>query len=220
MSEEDRKFMMGVVGKNKKVDVVENGVDIEFFRETKKKLPKDPTVLFVGTFKWLPNIEAVRFLVSNVWPEIRKHIANAKLHIVGNSPTKSIYDITKNSSEITVSGNIQDIRDAYASAYVLLAPVFSGKGTRYKVLEAMATRTPVVGTTLALEGLRIHSGVQALIGNTAHELATHTVQVLQDEDVREELAKQGETLVFNHYNWKDIANKLDGIYKEVGRSYE
>ncbi|HCR93118.1 MAG TPA: hypothetical protein DIU47_04170 [Candidatus Pacebacteria bacterium] len=82
----------------------------------------------------------------------------------------------------------------------------------------MATRTPVVGTKLAVEGIAIQSGVHALIGNTADQLAKQTVRVLKDAKLRETLAAKGKTLVFDQYNWKKISNKLNAIYQEVGRA--
>jgi glycosyltransferase involved in cell wall biosynthesis len=150
MSEEDKNFIEKELGKPINISVVANGVDLDFFRGVKKNLPKDPTVLFVGTFKWLPNIEAVEEIVKKIWPLILKQLPNAKLKIVGFSPTDKIRAYAKEPS-IEVMGATPDIRDAFAMSHVLLAPIRSGKGTRYKVLEAMITGIPVVATTLAAE---------------------------------------------------------------------
>lgn len=216
MSDDDRQYMLKTTKRIQTIDVVENGVDVEYFKQTRKHLPKDPTVLFVGTFKWLPNIEAVKFLINDLWPLVQKRLPNARLHIVGNSPTKDVLALAERDGRITVSGNIDDIRDAYATAHVLLAPVFSGKGTRYKVLEALATGTPVVGTKLAVEGIKIVPGTHALIGNTATDLAEHTVRVLTDQKLRDRLAQNGAKLVFQHYGWENISKKLDAIYSQLG----
>lgn len=216
MSQEDKTYLQRTARGIQRIDVVENGVDVEYFQKTRKNLPKEPTVLFVGTFKWLPNVEGVHFLVQKVWPLIRKRIPEAKLHIVGSSPTTDIYAYAEKDKHITVSGKVQDIRDAYARAHVLVAPIFSGKGTRYKVLEAFATGTPVVASRLAVEGLHIEKGEHALIGNSEDELAESTVHVLQHPEVQEKLAKNGMNLVFKEYNWSNISAKLDAIYSELG----
>lgn len=217
MSQEDKKYILETTTGVQKIDVVANGVDVEYFKQTKKELPKDPTVLFVGTFRWLPNIEAVRVLVHSVWPLIHAKLPNAKLKIVGNSPTDEVYKMAEDDESISVVGEVKDIRDAYAKAHVLVAPVFSGKGTRYKVLEAMATKTPVVGSALAVEGIQVEQGKDVLVGNTVEELAEKTVMLLSNDALQKKLATNGENSVFRQYNWKHISERLDMIYKEVGR---
>jgi polysaccharide biosynthesis protein PslH len=219
MSDDDKKFIQSVAPTVNSIDVVANGVDIAWFDQVKKNLPKNPTILFVGTFKWLPNSEAVVYLVEKVWPLIKEKLKNARLLIVGNSPTSKVYSYEKKDSTIKVIGGIPDIRDAYAGAHVLLAPVFSGKGTRYKILEAMATGTPAIGTSIALEGLGITPEKQAIVANSAIEMADAVIRVISDNSLRDSLAKNGKLFVSKNYEWKNISAKLDKIYREVGEKH-
>lgn len=213
MSQEDKNFIENVLGRPLNISVVANGVDLDFFRGVKKHLPASPTVLFVGTFKWLPNIEAVEEIVKKIWPLILKRLPNAKLKIVGFSPTEKIKAYAKEPS-IEVLGAIDDIRDAFSTAHMLLAPIRSGKGTRYKVLEAMITGTPVVATTLAAEGLDLKSGKDVLIAESPAELADASVKLLKDQSLQEKLADAGEKIVRQGYSWDTIAKELDKVYKE------
>lgn len=212
MSQEDKDFINTTLNEPNKIEVVSNGVDVKWFDQKERKLPKAATVLSVGTFNWLPNVEAVKFLVDNIWPMVKDKIPTAKLWIVGNAPTPEIFEYQKKDTSITITGGIPDIRDAFAGAHVLVAAVFSGKGTRYKILEAMAAGTPIVATEIAVEGLGVEHGVQVLIGNTAEELAELTTKVLQDPSLQEQLAKNGKQFVRTQYDWEYIAQKLDGIY--------
>lgn len=218
MSEDDRQFIGKTIGSTEKIEVVSNGVDVEWFAEKERNLPPDPTVLSVGTFNWLPNVEAVNFLVQKVWPLIKQSIPNAKLWIVGNAPTKEVFEYQQKDTSITITGGIPDIRDAFTGAHVLVAPVFSGKGTRYKILEAMASGTPIVSTTIAVEGLNVQNGVHVLTGDTAEEMAAHAVSVLQDAVLQKKLAENGRKFVTQTYDWSSIAEKLDTIYRQLGMS--
>jgi len=213
MSEEDKQFIERELGHITNTSVVANGVDLDFFSATKKKLPKDPTVLFVGTFKWLPNIEAVDEIVHKIWPLVLAKLPNAKLKIVGFSPTPKIKGYAKDPS-ITVLGGIDDIREAFATSHMLLAPIRSGKGTRYKVLEAMITATPVVATTLAAEGIDLRNGENVLIADTSTDLAAATVKLLKDPSLQQSLGFSGARLVRENYSWDTIAKELDYVYKE------
>ncbi len=218
MSEEDKRFIATEIGDKKKIEVVENGVDTAWFAEKKRQEPEQPTLLSVGTFKWLPNIEAVTFLVEKVWPLVKKKITNCKLWIVGASPTDQILAFSRTDSSITVTGNIPDIRDAFTQSHLLAAPVFSGKGTRYKILEALATETPVVATQTAVEGLGVAQGKHVSIANSAEEMAAAIVELLKSKEQRRSLAQNGKKYVTEHFDWKMISQKLDIIYQRIGKT--
>lgn len=218
MSDEDRNEIKKELQEDVRVDVVANGVDSSRFSQTPKRLPRQPTVLFVGTFKWLPNIDAVKYLVNDLWPGIKSQVPQAKLWIVGHSPTKEILRLGKK-SDVQVSAHVADIRDAYAKAHVLLAPIRSGKGTRYKVLEAMATQTPVVTTSLGAEGLDIESGKHVLIGDDDQSLINHTAELLNNKTLQKNLARAAKQVVQNKYNWQAISKDLDRLYRELGENH-
>ncbi len=213
MSHEDKNFILRSLQTQLNIDVVANGVDLDFFAQTKKQLPPEPTVLFVGTFKWLPNIQAVELIVKKIWPLIIKQLPQAKLKIVGFSPTPQIQAYAQDSS-IEVLGGIPDIRQAFAASHVLLAPIQSGKGTRFKVLEALITGTPVVATNLAVEGLAVEPGKHVLTADQPEKLAALTLQVLQDKSLQRSLAQAGKHIVRQHYSWDIIAKDLDKIYRQ------
>lgn len=215
VSDDDRKFIYSTEPEVKTIDVVSNGVDMEYFSKMPEKPDKKPVVLFVGTFNWLPNVEAVEFLAERVWPKIRECIPEATLRIVGSSPTKKILSYSQRDTSIVVTGRVPDIRDEYARANVLVAPVFSGKGTRYKVLEAMATRTPVVGTAIALEGIGAQNGKEYLRADTADELAAETCRLLGNPELQETLGEAGQTFVANNYSWDQISRRLLHVYERT-----
>lgn len=213
MSREDKKFIEKL-DKNLRVDVVANGVDIEHFSDTPRIKPAEPTVLFIGNFKWLPNRDAVKFLVAHIWPKIKESVPNARLWIVGRNPTDDIVKLK--SSDIVIDSQVEDIRTAYGQSSVLLAPIRNGRGTKYKILEAMATKTPIAGTNLAIEGINVKNGQEALVSETADGLAKATIRVLNDPALGQKLAGAAYNLVAVDYNWKKISQELDRVYKEVG----
>ncbi len=214
VSEEDRQII-GQTVNIKNIEIVANGVDVDFFSKTGNKKDKTKTVLFVGNFKWLPNSDAALFLVNKIWPKILDKYKNAQLWIVGKNPTEKILALEK-SKNVLVKSDIEDIRDAFSQADVMLAPIRNGRGTKYKVLEAIATRTPVVATPLAVEGLNISDGKEVLVGKTAEELAEKTASILENSKLGETLAKRAYMILKNKYNWETISKELDNIYREIG----
>lgn len=220
MSQADKDFIAKKLTPQKhqkateKIEVVANGVDSAWFSKKRRKLPKNPTVLSVGTFKWLPNVEAVQFLVNKVWPLLKKQVKTTKLWIVGNAPTQEVLNFQQQDPDIKVTGNIPDIRDAFKRAHVLAAPVFSGKGTRYKILEAMAAGTPVVATNIAVEGLGVEDGKHVLLADTPAAMTDKIALLLNQPKQRQLLARRAKQFVTKEYDWKFISSKLDQVYQE------
>jgi polysaccharide biosynthesis protein PslH len=217
MSEDDKRFIATEIGSSRNIEVVENGVDTEWFAEKQRHEPELPTLLSVGTFKWLPNVEAVTFLIKKVWPHVIAAVPSARLWIVGASPTPKIEAYGKQDPSITVTGNINDIRDAFTQSHVLAAPVFSGKGTRYKILEALASGTPVVATTTAVEGLGVIHGREVLLSNDPQVMAEYIVKLFKSGISRKKMAEKGKQFVQKNFDWKLISHKLDTIYRQMGK---
>jgi len=187
---------------------------MDFFDKTKHQKAEKPTVLFVGQFKWLPNLEAAKFLVESIWPLIKKKVPDAQLLIVGRNPTQEILNLSKY-PDVTIRSDVEDIRTVYGESNVLLAPIRNGKGTKYKVLEAMATGVPIVGTPMAAEGIAIENGKHALIGKTASDLANYTSALLKDNKRAEMIAKHANKLVRETYDWNRIAAELNKVYEDI-----
>jgi glycosyltransferase involved in cell wall biosynthesis len=217
MSDEDKAFIGRQIDTPQKIKVVANGVDSAWFDAVPRRLPKRPTVLSVGTFKWLPNIEAVKFLVEKIWPDVRGRIADAKLLIVGNAPTQTVKSYGQKDTSIEVLGRIPDIRTAFKQSHVLVAPVFSGTGTRYKILVAMASGTPVVATRIAVEGLNVRHGEHVLMSNSPAEMAAYITKLLQNKVLWKKLSANGRRFVQKNFDWQEISQKLDMIYKQIGK---
>lgn len=217
MSEDDKRYIATTIGSSRNIEVVENGVDAGWFDQKKRQEPDLPTILSVGTFKWLPNVEAVTFLIKKVWPLVKKAVPSARLWIVGASPTAKIEAYAKQDPGITITGNIEDIRDAFARSHVLAAPVFSGKGTRYKILEALAAGTPVVATTTAVEGLGVTHGKEVLLSNDAEIMAQYIVKLFHSPATRKKMADKGKAFVKKRFDWQLISHKLDTIYQTMGK---
>jgi glycosyltransferase involved in cell wall biosynthesis len=212
MSESDRNEMKKLVS-GLAIDIVPNGIDINYFSGKEKSYGEEKRVLYVGNFTWLQNTEAVKILVQKVWPTIKKEVSNVKLWIVGTHMSQEIKNLKAN--DVEVSEGLEDIRDAYKEASVLVAPIKGPGGTRLKILEAMASALPVVTTSVGAEGLGVTAGKEALIEDNLSDLAKSAIRVLKNKDLAGSLGAFGKRFVEANYTWDKSAEKLDKIYKEV-----
>lgn len=213
MSQEDQCWIKQLVP-NANVSVVANGIDVGYFEKTPIKRPKDPTVLFVGNYKWLPNVDAATHLVENIWPLIHKQLPNACLNIVGRDVTEKIKRFG-NIPGVHVIGEVDDIRDALGTAHVVLVPIRNGRGTRYKILESMAAKLPVVSTSIGIEGIHAKDGVHALVRDGSKDLAEATVTILKNKKLADMLARNAHKLVTKQFNWEMVSDNLDTIYRTM-----
>ena len=214
MSDSDR-VQMEILSPGLSIDIVPNGIDIDYFAGKKREIPTPPRVLYVGNFTWLQNIEAVELLINKVWPEIKKQVPNAKLWIVGMRMTDYIRNLK--SDDIDVSEGMPDIRDAYRKSTVLVTPIRGPGGTRLKILEAMASSLPVVTTTVGAEGLGGKNGKEALVEDNLEDLVASTVKILKNPKRAQELGLSGWNFVKKNYTWEISAQKLSRIYEEIVR---
>lgn len=219
MSQEDKKIMQQVVP-NLEVDIVPNGVDIEYFNKDMTissgvKIDKNinsPIILFVGSCTWLQNREAIEILYKKVWPKIKSKLPSARLWIIGKSAQGFF---SKFRSDTVRVDEIEDIREAYFSAKVLVAPLYGAGGTRYKNFEAFASGLPVVTTSIGIGGTEAADGRDVIIKDKPEELAEWAVKVIQDKNLSNKLSRNAKILVQEKYDWKQISEKLIQIYEEL-----
>lgn len=213
MSDEDKKTMMRELN-GLDVDIVPNGVDSEYFGRKVAGKSKEPVVLYLGNFTWLQNREAVEVLLKKVWPKIKLQLLQAKLWIVGKG-AKSFF-ANLESIDIKVE-EVVDVREAYQSASVLVAPIYGGGGTRYKNFEAFASSLPVVTTSIGIRGTEAVDGVEVIIRDDPEKIAEAAVELLTNEKMYKKIAENARKMVSSKYDWDPIARRLSNIYEDLGK---
>lgn len=214
MSEDDCGKMKKLV-QNLNCEIVPNGVDSEFFAKTTTSKSENPTVLFVGNFKWLQNREAAEFLIEKIWSKVLTKVSNAKLLIVGKNPSERLLTLAAKYQYVEINTTIDDIRQAYQKANVLAAPIFGPGGTRYKILEAAASGIPVVTTPAGIQGIPAVDKVHLLIRQQPDEFSEAIVKLLKEKNFAQKISENGKNLIISNFDWRKISQKLDKIYREV-----
>lgn len=213
VSESDAKKMRAIVPRLN-VSVVPNGVGEDLMHNMPIHFSK--TILFMGNYEWMQNIEAAQVLAKQVFPLILEKISDAKLIIAGQH-TEKIADLKNDNIELlNLKGNdVDSVRVAYKKCGILVAPLYGPGGTRLKILGAMASRLPVVTTHIGIDGIEAENGSSVLYGETPKDLARLAVQILEDKKLYQKIAENAHKLVVEKYAYQSIADKLDKIYQEV-----
>src|SRR3990172_3847831 len=100
-----------------------------------------------------------------VFPQLRAQIPGVRLVITGEHANLPLPE----REGVFLTGIVEDVRPYLARGWLSIVPLQSGGGTRFKILESMALRTPVVSTTKGAEGLDAQPGVHLLVADDPQE---------------------------------------------------
>ncbi len=197
------------------VSALPPGVDAEYFSPREPESP-DPHLVFTGSMDWQANQDAVAFFVGEVLPRIRKAVPNVCFTVVGRRPPAHIRALASaDPDHVVVTGTVDDVRPYLARAQVVVVPVLFGSGIKIKVFEAMAMAKPVVVSTIGAEGLPLTHGENAVIADTAEDMAARCVELLRDPGKRRRLGERARATVLNGHDWSVVAAELARICEEV-----
>lgn len=174
------------------------------------RVAEEPVVVFSGNFEYHPNIDAVRFLIGSIWPEVRKRCPELRLRLVGRGD-RFIRHLLPSGLNIELTGPVEDARPEIAAARIVIAPLRTGSGTRIKILEAWAAKRPVIATLLAAEGLECERGRDLLIANEGTEFGIAIARLNADPMRRSVIAAHGRRLFEERYTWPVAWRALDNI---------
>ena len=211
----DRTALLGLSPAGKRlaeISVLPNGVDLEYFHPNAEFQRETETIVFSGKMSYHANISMAKYLVAEIMPRIWQRRPNTRLYIVGKDPSSDIKALGINPL-ITVTGTVDDIRPFLWRATVAVVPLLYGAGIQNKILEAMATSTPVVTTLNALTALQVQVGTELLAVNNADEFSQAVLQLLEDRSLQSKIGNAGASYVGNHHNWLAIASHLVEIYR-------
>jgi glycosyltransferase involved in cell wall biosynthesis len=166
----------------------------------------------IGNFRHEPNLDAARFLLDQLWPEIRARLPGAELHLYGAYPPRDLVARAGRDGVKTV-GSVPEALTALARHRVLLAPLRFGAGIKGKVLDAWASGTAAVGSSLAVEGMLPDPDARA--GGVWLEAGT--VSAWTPEFARA-LAEQAVSAHEDPVHWADLVK--DGAARLVGEYSE
>ena len=196
--------------------VIPNGVDSEFFKSNATGDDIDPNmVLFTGTISYYPNTEGILWFYKNIWPLIKEKNPQATFCIAGKAPPPEVQAIADSDESVTATGMVDDMRDYYNKAAVVVVPLRVGGGTRLKILEGMAMSKAIISTSVGAEGIEHTDGEDILLKDTPEDFSNAVVSVMNDTALRQRLEKGGRDLVEAKYDWRAVTDKLSDVFEQA-----
>ena len=172
-------------------------------------------ILFVGTLSYGPNSYGIVWFVNEVWPRLVASLGTrVELLIAGFDPPADILALGRMPG-VRVLGAVDNLAAVYAQASLIISPIFSGSGTRIKIIEAFAYERAVVTTSIGCEGLELDPGCQALITDTAEGFAAAILDLAASDGARLEIARRGREYGLRHFSAEVSAARFSRIVSEA-----
>ena len=202
---------------------VENGVDVNYYREASPSFSdigsnRDARfrVLFVGSMDYHSNIDAACQFARDVWPALHAASPYLRFTVVGCRPSPQVLALAQQPG-IEVTGTVPDVRPYLREALVEVVPLRIGGGTRLKILEAMASRVPVVATPMGAEGLQVSDGRDILLARTNEEFVRAILELEANTELQKRLTHAAERLVVSRHDWTQLGGRLWDVYGSLLR---
>jgi len=213
---DDVTFIRERISNRVPVQVIGNGVDLEFFRPdaVADARAERPTVLFCGAMDYVPNTDALNWFFGQIFDGLKREVPELDVFIVGRSPTDEVKSYGSRPG-VTVTGGVPDVRPYYRRSWLQIVPLRIGGGTRLKIVESMAIGTPVVSTTIGAQGLGIRHEHDILLADTPEEFIRETVRGLRDAALRGDLEREGMKTANERFSWKHFGAELCRAYRDV-----
>jgi len=197
-----------------RTSLVENGVDVDQFVPLEGKCDSDE-ILFLAALDWYPNLDALDYLLEDIFPLVRQASPSARLRIVGRRPPAGLKERIARCPGVELVGEVADVRPFLTRAAVVVVPLRIGGGSRIKILEALAMGKAVVSTSIGAEGLAVTDGVHLSLADAPSDFAARTVELLESPDEQRRLGENGRKLVVDRYSWDRIAGLLDSAWRQA-----
>lgn len=188
--------------------IIENGIDPDFFEFKSPKKEIGKKLLFVGNFSYFPNMDAIKYFYYDVFSMMTDYT----LTIIGKNVNALPF---VNDPRITTIEFIEDIRDGYDNADIMVSPVRIGGGTNFKILEAMASGIPVVAHPARLLGLGVVKGKHLSVASSGREMIDEIARIQKDFTYRKKIVNEAREFVEYNFSWAAIGTKLNKVWKTL-----
>jgi glycosyltransferase involved in cell wall biosynthesis len=173
-------------------------------------------LLFIGSYDHRPNVDAVLWLVQNVWPILQARGFTNRLVIVGSNVPPEVAALS--SERINVRGHVADLAPLLAQCRVSVAPLRFGAGVKGKIVTSLSSGVPVVATSVAAEGMGLHPEQSILVADTPDQFADQILRLYSDAELWQKLSENGCRAFEERFSLTAGSSKILAVMDELVES--
>lgn len=186
--------------------VYDNSLNIEYDSSERYNL------IFVGGFNHAPNVDAMIWFCTEIFPQIKKHIPSLILDIVGGNVPREV--LALKSSNVRIHGYVSDekLMEIYKTARLSVIPLRYGAGVKGKLVEAMYNGVPIISTGIGTEGL---DGIESFveIADSEEEFSDKVITIFDNSEQLKIMSQLGQKYVNENFSFEYAMGFLSDIFK-------
>lgn len=197
------------------ITVISNGVEAEHFRTNGQDLDGGHLLTFAGNLARYQRID----LLLEGFARLHRQDERIRLRILTSDDFRPFAKLCNRlgiGKRVEVAdANYETLPGELARATVLANPRIECSGLPQKLLNYMASGTPVVsfaGSAKLLE--HGHTGLVVQDGDVAG-FAAAVLRLMRDPDLRRRLGSRAREIVINDHGWDQVAQRVERVYERV-----
>lgn len=215
VSREDQRRLVADGADAERLLVIPHGVDVSTIADatpldvqrTFDLDPELPILVYHGTYRYVPNAEAMRIMATEILPRLDRAGHAVQVLAIGSHPLPGLAH-----ERIHFSGSLQCLGPALRAAQIAAIPLVQGGGTRMKILDYFAAGLPVVCTEKGCEGIPVKDGVELLIRNDWDDFTAAIIDLLEHEEQRTAIGQTARQFV-DRLDWHAIGKRYDELIR-------
>ena len=165
----------------------------------------------LGAMDWKPNLEAVGWLLDEIWPKIQKKIPHAELHLAGKNMPDWLFK--KKYINVFNHKEVQDSSKFISEHDVMLVPLLSAGGIRVKIIEGMAHGKAIISTKIGAEGIDYKNEENILIADSPKDFYNEVLKITTGKTDYKKIGENAREHVIKTYDQSKISKKLVGFFE-------
>jgi GT2 family glycosyltransferase/glycosyltransferase involved in cell wall biosynthesis len=171
-------------------------------------------IAFLGGFGHPPNLDAVRYFLSEIWPLVHTRLPDCRFVIAGSRMPE---ELTRGHwPGVEIAGFVEDLSTFFARCRLTVAPLRYGAGLKGKVVSSLSHGVPVVGTGIATEGSGLQNGRELLVADDPAQFADCIVRAYSDRALWTGLSDRGIEFCESEHSFAAVKPSLKLLLESVG----
>lgn len=168
-------------------------------------------LLFVGGYQHPPNVDAIKWFASDIYPIVHKKNPDIKIHVVGSKMPETLRKYLSDRPGIVVHGFVEDLTPLLIKSRVFIAPLRYGAGVKGKIGQAIEYGIPIVTTSIGAEGMHLEDGASCREAESAEGFAKAILELHSNKATWNKLRKNAKNVLSNNFSKEKTVKDLRKI---------